>query len=132
MILITTLINASIYFLFGFFIFKSIVFIRKKEYKKLLKVVNSCLVVCLLSICFLSYDIYRIKNDKSPRFSIEIGHLKDGGSIQYSGLGYTLWKIKSLWQETINNQEVHGYLRGYEIQVAFITVFEKSEFVPDE
>jgi hypothetical protein len=60
-----------------------------------MKFKRTIIIVSITIVLFLSFfitDYVRTVNNQSPVFSIPILRLKDGGSIEYFGLGYKVIK----------------------------------------
>jgi hypothetical protein len=60
-----------------------------------MKFKRTIIIVTIAIVLFLSFfitDYVRTVNNQSPVFSIPILRLKDGGSIEYFGLGYKVIK----------------------------------------
>ena len=54
------------------------------------------LVIIILVIVFFIVDYNRVKNSNTPMFCINIGTLRDGGSVEYLGLGYKVIDFNTL------------------------------------
>lgn len=81
-----------------------------KKYKKLIS-------AFLVFICIYTIDFTLVSYNKRPIFVIPTSTVKDGGTIQYYGLGYKVIGWRSLTTKLMEGKEVHGRLRGYEISV---------------
>ncbi|MBU3161594.1 hypothetical protein KPL37_17965 [Clostridium frigoris] len=51
--------------------------------------------VLIIVITFFITDFYLAKTNKSPVFAIPIVMYKDGGSVEYYGLGYKIFNIRT-------------------------------------
>ena len=54
--------------------------------------------------------------------------LKDGGTVIYAAIAYRVTDYHSLWEE----DGIYGYTEGYCVEIFGITVYEKTEFVPED
>lgn len=54
------------------------------------------LVIIILGIVFFIIDYNRVKNNNTPMFCINTGTLRDGGSVEYLGLGYKVIDFNTL------------------------------------
>lgn len=53
-------------------------------------------------------------------------YLKDGGTVEYQAILWSVTKHHSMWTQN----GVNGYLEGYKISVLWIEVYNDTEFVP--
>lgn len=53
--------------------------------------------------------------------------LKDGGTVEYNAVLYSVIKRNAMWDE----EGVSGSLVGTEIRVLFFVIYDDVEFVPD-
>lgn len=60
--------------------------------KKFRKVLLAILVLIILIALFFTVDYIRVKGNNSPIFCIKTNAYKDGGSAEYIGLGYKVYK----------------------------------------
>lgn len=61
------------------------------------------LVILSLSIVFRYIDFFLIKSDKKPLFAVLVTRYKDGGSIEYWGLGYKVISCHNLSGDNSQN-----------------------------
>jgi len=65
--------------------------------KKVLKILAVFIgVVIILGIIFFTTDYIRINNGKDPIFSLKVGVYRDGGTVEYLGLGYKVIDYNTL------------------------------------
>jgi hypothetical protein len=105
--------------------------IRKKDLRRTLLIFSVILTYLIVSFNLIGTDVNLISSGREPKFSFPIMYVKDGGSTQYLGLGYGIFKINSLSEGIINEQRVHGVDKGYKLQVMFIPIKTVSTFVAD-
>ena len=67
---------------------------RKIEKRNKLILIIITLVI-LLFATFLTIDYFRVKSNKTPLFALPIIKYKDGGSVEYWGIGYKVIKCNS-------------------------------------
>lgn len=61
-----------------------------KNKKALTVVVLILIIIVIIAIFFFYVDLKRVKDGKSPIFSVEYETVKDGGTKMYLGLGYKI------------------------------------------
>ena len=66
---------------------------EKKTVKKLITII---LVLIVLITTFFCADVYKILNNEEPIFSIKKVVYEDGGTTEYMGLGYKIFKIRKI------------------------------------
>lgn len=66
---------------------------EKRTVKRLL--ISVIVLVIVISTLFCA-DVYKILNDNEPMFSIKKAVYEDGGTVEYIGLGYKIFKIKKV------------------------------------
>lgn len=66
---------------------------EKKTVKRLIVIV---LVLILLIITLFCADIYKVLNNEEPIFSIRKATYEDGGTVEYVGFGYKIFKIRKI------------------------------------
>ena len=54
------------------------------------------ITIIILGIVFFIVDYNRVKNNNTPMFCINTGTLRDGGSVEYLGLGYKVIEFNTL------------------------------------
>lgn len=55
-------------------------------------------------------------------------HIKDGGSVQYAAILYSVTDVHALAEE----DGVFGHNDGIRVKILGIEIYEKTEFVPDK
>lgn len=78
-----------------------------KKFKPFLCIVSSLFIIIILCLTTYTIDKNRISEEKDPIFVIKTQGLKDGGSIEYTGLGYRIIK----WNIVSDD----GFYTGYEV-----------------
>ena len=81
----------------------------------ILTLITVVLLVIAIHISTYAIDKRLIALDKSPKFCLKTGGLKDGGTTFYYGVGYQIIKWNMISSKTINNKVIHGMEHGYEI-----------------
>lgn len=66
---------------------------EKRTIKKLLTIV---LILIVLIVTVFCADIYKVLNNEEPIFSIKRSIYEDGGTIEYIGFGYKIFKIRRI------------------------------------
>lgn len=66
---------------------------EKRTIKKLLTIV---LILIVLIVTVFCADIYKVLNNEEPIFSIKKSIYEDGGTIEYIGFGYKIFKIRRI------------------------------------
>ena len=66
---------------------------EKRTVKRLL--ISVIVLVIVISTLFCA-DVYKILNGNEPMFSIKKAVYEDGGTVEYIGLGYKIFKIKKV------------------------------------
>jgi hypothetical protein len=87
--------------------------------KKDIRVIGYCLILILFSLITYNIDARLVVQDRKPLFVIPTDVALDGGTTIYIGLGYKVigWKQLATWE--VNNEELTGYMTGYEISSIF-------------
>jgi len=65
--------------------------------------------ITLLWIVMMTVDYFSIKNRKSPIFARLTTSYRDGGSKEYNGLGYSIFKYNT-WDNCSTNLNVLGII----------------------
>ena len=78
-----------------------------KKFKFFICILSLSFIILFLSIITYNIDKNRIINSMDPLFAIKTMTLKDGGSIEFTGLGYKIIKWNILCDD--------GFYTGYEI-----------------
>ena len=69
----------------------------ERKYKRTKRIINIFIIVLVLIICMITVDIVRVaKYEQKPLFAIKTKTYKDGGSEEYTGLGYKVIKYNQL------------------------------------
>ena len=86
-------------------------------FKKKKKLILGCFIVLisLLSIYYIDFTL--VSKDKKPIFVISGAAAKDGGTREYYGLGYKVIGWNQISSKKVNEKEVTGFLKGYEISI---------------
>lgn len=66
----------------------------------------------ILHVVFLEIDYHRIKNENKPIFAVKTAIYKDGGSVEYTGLGYKIISYHFFGEEEIDGKLVDGVTIG--------------------
>ena len=66
------------------------------EKKTVKRLVIGLVVFGILIATVFCADMYKILNNEEPMFSIKKAVYEDGGTIEYIGLGYKIFKIKKI------------------------------------
>jgi len=53
---------------------------------------------------------------------------KDGGTVSYQAILWSVTDRHTMWTE----DDVHGYIDGYEIRILWFEVYDNTKFVPNE
>jgi len=64
------------------------------ERKTLKNILITVIVIFIIIVTLFCADVYKILNSKEPLFSIKKCVYEDGGTTEYKGLGYKIFKIK--------------------------------------
>lgn len=59
-------------------------------------------------------------------------HAKDGGTVTYNAVLYSVTKRHSMWNESGTPDGTFGYLIGTEVRILWFTVYDDVQFVPQE
>ncbi len=59
-------------------------------------------------------------------------HAKDGGTVVYNAILYSVTKRHSMWNEGETPDGTFGYLTGTEVRILWFTVYDNVQFVPQE
>lgn len=108
---------------------KLLKYFRRRDTKNIALILTSYVVYVVLLIYLIGTDINLINNGKEPKFALPVSYLKDGGSTQYYGLGYGIFRINSISEELIDGKIVYGIDKGYKLRVMFIPIKSESSFV---
>ena len=66
---------------------------EKKTVKRLIGIV---LIFSILIITLLCADMYKVLCNDEPLFSVKKAVYEDGGTVEYIGLGYKIFKIRKI------------------------------------
>lgn len=81
--------------------------------KKGIKIFAIILVtIIILGIVFFIIDYNRVKNSNTPMFCINTGTLRDGGSVEYLGLGYKVIDFNTL--DGYNDMKIGTWFMNYD------------------
>jgi hypothetical protein len=60
--------------------------------KKAKKLIIALIILLVVSFTFCTIDTIRASNAKKPLFCLPLVRFKDGGTVHYYGLGYSIYK----------------------------------------
>jgi len=66
------------------------------EKKTVKKIVITFIVLIVIILTLICADIYKVLNNDEPLFSIKKSTYEDGGTTEYIGLGYKIFKIRKI------------------------------------
>lgn len=79
------------------------------------KVIKIILIIVSVWCLFIGIDYMLSKNNKSPIFTLPLGKYRDGGTVEYYGLGYKIIKynviggrkdtVFGFWNLKYNNEQ---------------------------
>ena len=65
--------------------------------KKTVKTIITIVIVIIVAIVTAFFaDVYKILNNEEPLFSVKKATYEDGGTTEYIGVGYKIFKIRKL------------------------------------
>lgn len=86
---------------------------EKRTIKRLIVIV---LILIVLIATLFCADIYKILNNEEPIFSIKKTIYEDGGTIEYIGFGYKIFKVRRI-EYSIDELKVGTIFSSYETVV---------------
>lgn len=86
---------------------------EKKNVKRLLV---GLIVLTVLIVTLICADVYKIMCNDEPLFCIKKDVYEDGGTVEYIGLGYKIFKIRRI-EYSIHQVKVGTIFSSYETVV---------------
>ena len=82
-----------------------------------------CLLIGL-SVAFTAFDYKRVRQGEAPLFVIPTASFKDGGSVQLSGLGYSVKKHHEVFRIRVEKDETDWAqtIKGYSFKHWFLPI----------
>lgn len=102
--------------------------------KKIKKVLIIVVVLIVLIIIFATVDYNRINNGEKPIFSKVTGTLMDGGTVEYTGLGYKIidyHKMLPTWVYAELGTHESLYYDDVKIGTWFMSMMDDTEEYDD-
>lgn len=86
---------------------------EKKTVKRLTGIV---LIFSILIVTLLCADMYKVLCNDEPLFSVKKAVYEDGGTVEYIGLGYKIFKIRKI-EYSIDKIKLGTIFSSYETVV---------------
>lgn len=86
---------------------------EKKTVKKLIGIL---LIFSILIVTLLCADMYKVLCNDEPLFSVKKAVYEDGGTVEYIGLGYKIFKIRKI-EYSIDKIKLGTIFSSYETVV---------------
>ena len=64
------------------------------EKKTIKKILVTLIILFVIIITLFFADVYKVLNNEEPIFSIKKSIYEDGGTIEYIGFGYKIFKLR--------------------------------------
>ena len=99
--------------------------------KKIYKIVALIIIVTILHFSLLWIDYYQILHSKSPIFAFKSADCDDGGSVEYTGIGYKIFSHHFITHENVDGRNIDGFMIGPHVEGLPILNFFDQIIAPE-